>query len=82
MRSSPPSVRIRIDSCVSIRRVVQGLPDLRAALDAAAETRGQQQLEAHCRVTGAARMKGIQYAVQPQLPPDVLGIFVLLPMVS
>ena len=50
-------------------------------MDAAAETRGQQLLEAHRRVRAAARMKGIQYAVQPQLPPDVLGVYVLLPTV-
>ena len=81
MRSSPPSVRICIDSCVSIRRVVQGLPDPRAAFDAAGETRGQQLLEARRRVQAAARMKGKQYAGQPQLPPDVLGGSILLPTV-
>ncbi len=29
----------------------------------------------------AARLKGIRYRVEPHLPPDVLGIYVYLPVV-
>jgi hypothetical protein len=65
-----------------VRRVVDGFDHLREALNAAAEQRGQEVLDAHRRVRAAARMTGVRYAVQPQLPPDVLGIYVLLPVVK
>lgn len=45
------------------------------------ETRGQTVLETHQRVRTASQQKGIRYTVRPQLPPDVLGIYVLLPIV-
>ncbi|MBW1933629.1 MAG: hypothetical protein JRI96_18750 [Deltaproteobacteria bacterium] len=38
-------------------------------------------LQAHRRVRTAARRKGIRYRVEPHLPPDVLGIYVYLPVV-
>jgi hypothetical protein len=63
-----------------VRRVADGFDHLREALNAAAEQRGQEVLDAHRRVRAAARLTGVRYAVQPQLPPDVLGIFVLLPI--
>ena len=63
-----------------VRRVMDRFDHLREALNAAAEQRGQQVLDAHRRVRAAARMTGVRYAVQPQLPPDVLGIYVLLPI--
>jgi len=33
-------------------------------------------------VRTAARMQGVSCRVEPQLPPDVLGIFVYLPTVA
>ncbi len=64
-----------------VRRAVDGFDHLREALNVAAEQRGQEVLDAHRRVRAAARMTGVRYAVQPQLPPDVLGVYVLLPVV-
>jgi len=46
--------------------LIVGLPD--AAVREGAE-----------RVRSAVRLAGVRYDVQPQLPPDVLGVFVLLP---
>ncbi len=65
-----------------IRRVVDGLGTLHEPLDAAARDRGQALLEAHRRVRTAANWRGVRYDVVPHLPPDVLGIYVLLPMVG
>jgi hypothetical protein len=31
-------------------------------------------------VRQAAHMRGVSYRVEPQLPPDVLGIYVYLPV--
>ena len=36
-------------------------------------------LQAHQRVRAAAKTRNLRYRVEPQLPPDVLGIFVYLP---
>jgi hypothetical protein len=62
-----------------LRRVVEGFDPLREALDEAAALRGQVLLEAHRRVRAAARLRGVQIDVRPHLPPDVLGVYVLLP---
>ena len=48
-----------------------------------AERRGEELLDAHKRVRKAAYRsdeRRPQYRVEPQLPPDVLGIFVYLPV--
>jgi len=43
-----------------------------------AERRGQELLADHRRVREAAQGRGT-YAVRPLLPPDIIGVFVLLP---
>jgi len=62
-----------------LRWVVEGFEPLREPLNEAAEARGKELLDAHRRVRTAARVKGVRYEVRPHLPPDVLGIYVLLP---
>lgn len=65
-----------------IRRVVDGFEHIAPHLDRIARERGQALLEAHTRVREAALRRGdrrVRYDVQPQLPPDVLGIYVYLP---
>ena len=51
-----------------------------ALLDGFAERRAQALLADHRRVREAAGARG-SYAVKPILPPDVIGIFVILPRV-
>ena len=65
-----------------VQRVVDGFGHLRQPLNEAATQRGQELLDAHRRVRTAARVTGVHYDVRPHLPPDVLGIYVLLPVVS
>ncbi len=62
-----------------VARVVDGFEALRPHLDEAAQTRGEELLEAHRRVRSATRARGVRHRVEPQLPPDVLGIYVFLP---
>jgi hypothetical protein len=62
-------------------RAVARLPLLQPALSGIAEERGQELLEAHRRVRTAARQTGVRYTVRPQLPPDVLGLYLLLPVI-
>lgn len=61
-----------------IRQVVEGFDVIRPALDQVARERGDKLLEAHQRVREASRAKG-RYRIEPQLPPDVLGLYVFLP---
>jgi superfamily II DNA or RNA helicase len=63
-----------------IQRVIDGFEHLREPLNEAAVQRGQELLDAHQRVRAATRVKGVRYDVRPHLPPDVLGIYVLLPV--
>jgi hypothetical protein len=62
-----------------VRRVIEGFEHLRPRLDASVVERGEALLEAHRRVRSAARMTGVRYRVEAQLPADVLGVYVYLP---
>ena len=63
-----------------LRKVVDGFDHLRPHLDAVADRRAQELLEAHRRVRHASRTRGVSQRVEPQLPPDPLGVFILLPV--
>ena len=62
-----------------IRKVIDGFDVLRPYLNQVAEDRGRELLEAHRRVRIASQVKGVSHRVEPQLPPDVVGIYVYLP---
>ena len=59
-------------------RLVEALPVLSSALDGFARGRAQELLATHRRVREGARAAG-SVDVEPQLPVDVLGAYVLLP---
>src|SRR5690606_29651365 len=62
-----------------VRRVVDGFAALRPAIDHRARERADVLLETHRRVREESKARGATYRVEPQLPADVLGIYVLLP---
>ena len=62
-----------------LERVLDGFDMLCPHLEEIAQARGQALLDAHSRVRTAARLKGTRVDVRPHLPPDVLGVYVLLP---
>ena len=62
-----------------LKRVIIGLAELQGDLAEMADRRAQELLAAHERVRAAARIKGIRYEVRPQMPVDVLGVYLLLP---
>jgi superfamily II DNA or RNA helicase len=64
-----------------LRQVLEGLDPRHPALEELARRRGREILESHRRVRDAARDRGVAYRVEPQLPPDVLGVYVYLPAV-
>lgn len=59
--------------------LLPALPQLQQALEAIAAERAAAQLGTHERVREAARTKG-RVTVQPVLPVDILGAFVVLPI--
>jgi len=62
-----------------LRVVIDGFEAVRPHLDHVAKQHGEELLDAHRRVRTAARVKGVSYRVEPQLPPDVLGMYIYLP---
>ncbi len=64
-----------------VRKVEEGFDLLRPMLEQAARQRGDALLEAHQRVRRASKIRNVRYRVEPQLPPDVLGIYVYLPKI-
>ncbi len=62
-----------------LQKVMDTFDALRPYLDGVAIQRGNELLDAHRRVRTAARWRGVQCRVEPQLPTDVLGIYIYLP---
>ena len=74
-----PDANIAPES-VALQRIIDGVPALMPHLESAARSRAAELLEAHRRVRSAARLRGVSQKVEPQLPPDILGIYVFLPV--
>lgn len=64
-----------------LSRVIEDIDVLRPHLDEVARQKGRELLEAHRRVRTASRQKGVTYSIVPQLPPDLLGIYIYLPKI-
>lgn len=62
-----------------LQRVLGEFALLQPHLQQVAEERGAELLEAHRRVRTAAQIKGVSYEVKTEMP-DVLGIYVYLPV--
>jgi hypothetical protein len=76
-----PDANVAADIATNtLRRIIEGFGALRPKLDEVAVQRGQELLDAHRRVRTAAAHKGVRYDVEPQLPPDVLGVYTFLPL--
>jgi len=64
-----------------LRKVLDQFELLQPHLEQVARERGEELLNAHRRVRSAAQMRGVRYRVEPQLPLDVLGVYMYLPKV-
>ncbi|MFI5460551.1 MAG: helicase-related protein [Isosphaerales bacterium] len=62
-----------------VRKVLENLEPIRKKLDAIAKERGQELLAAHKRVRQASHRRGVKETIEPQLPADILGLYVYLP---
>ncbi|HYK89287.1 MAG TPA: helicase-related protein [Acidobacteriota bacterium] len=63
-----------------IGKVIEAFPTLAPYLEEDAKKRGEELLASHKRVRSAAKLTRVSYRVEPKLPPDVLGIYVYLPV--
>jgi hypothetical protein len=78
-----PDANINPDQAAEfIRKVNHEYHTLEPYLRELAQRRGEELLEAHTRVRAAARIQGVRYRVETQASPDVLGVFVYLPVVQ
>lgn len=64
-----------------IDKVVQSYELLRSHLEEVATLSAKTLLDAHQRVRTASKQSGVRYSVEPQLPVDILGIYIFLPVV-
>jgi superfamily II DNA or RNA helicase len=64
-----------------LQRVIEGIESLSAHIDEAARLLGKELLAAHQRVRSASRQTGLQTRVEPNLPADIIGIYIYLPKV-
>lgn len=62
-----------------LKGIIDNFAALQPRLEEAAWHRGRELLEAHRRVRSASRLVGINYRVEPHLPPDILGLYLYLP---
>ena len=69
----------RIDQQLTL--LAGALPGWQTALEPVAQERAAAQREAHERVREAARAAG-RVTIEPVLPVDVLGAYVLLPVLG
>ncbi|MCL4733114.1 DEAD/DEAH box helicase [Patescibacteria group bacterium] len=75
-----PDENIHADQAATfVQRVIDGFDHIMPYLTEVAERRAEELLDQHKRVRSASRIRGVRYSVEPQLPPDVLGIYVYLP---
>jgi len=62
-----------------VGKVVEATESLHPYLDTFAAERAKTLLAVHRQLRDESRIKGLKYDVRPQLPADVLGVYVLLP---
>ncbi len=75
-----PEVNISSDQARDfIKKVVDNIESLKLHIEEVANKRAEELLISHRRVRTASKLTGVSYRVEPQLPPDMLGIYVYLP---
>jgi len=62
-----------------VRKVLDNLGPIQGRLDVMAYERGKELLAAHRRVRQASQRRGMKETIEPQLPADILGLYVYLP---
>jgi hypothetical protein len=77
-----PEANIQPDQATHfLRQMLDGFDAIIPHLNEMAQKRGEELLDAHRRVRIAARETNVSHRVEPQLPCDVLGVYLYLPKV-
>ncbi|MEP0134899.1 helicase-related protein, partial [Marinobacter sp.] len=76
-QNTVPDVRER-----AVRQALERLQEQQSTLDTIAREHGQQLLKDHRRVRDSERDGRGTFQVNPQLPADILGVYVLMPEVA
>lgn len=63
-----------------LQRIIDGLSALKDALAAFAHERAKAIYRSHERVAAGAKIRSLNLSIEPCLPPDVLGVYVYLPV--
>jgi superfamily II DNA or RNA helicase len=79
MAAEPARNMDRDERAYEVQDSLYGLQRLTAALENLARQRADALLADHVRVRDASRQRGMSYSVEPCLPADVIGCFVLVP---
>jgi hypothetical protein len=78
--AATPDANIAPDQARSfVTKVVEAQSALQAGLEQLAIERAKSLLAIHRQLRDETRVKGLRYDVRPQLPVDVIGVYVLLP---
>jgi hypothetical protein len=78
--AATPDANIAPDQVRSfVSKVVEARGSLDAGLESLATERAGSLLALHRQLRDESRIKGLKYDVRPQLPVDVIGVYVLLP---
>ncbi|MEI8320296.1 MAG: ATP-dependent helicase, partial [Planctomycetia bacterium] len=78
--AATPDANIAPDQVESfVPKVVEARGSLDSGLEALATERAGVLLALHRQLRDESRIKGLKYDVRPQLPVDVIGVYVLLP---
>lgn len=63
-----------------LRKLLGSIDSIHPYLEQASQRRAKELLEAHRRVRVASRSTGVSHSVEPQLPVDLLGVYIYLPL--
>lgn len=66
----------------ALTTVMDAAPDLTEQLSVQAHRRAEELLATHRRVRAESGRRGVRYRVEAHTPPDVLGVYVLLPVIG
>lgn len=65
-----------------VQRIVDSFHTIEPHFEEEGKRRARLVLESHKRVRDAAKITGLTYKVEPKLPPDILGIYAYLPVLT
>jgi len=63
-----------------ISQALDAIPELESRFNAIAQNRAEALLADHRRIREASDARGLRYSVNPALPVDKIGVYVLMPM--